>query len=71
MNYWFSINLKRYREERKMSQRQLAQKMNVSQPMISAWENNQKYPLLDKVYDAAKALDISAEDLLRCPDGLV
>ncbi len=68
MNYWFSVNLKRYREERGLSQRQLAKMINTSQPIISAWENNMKYPLIDKAYDVAKALDISISQLLDCPE---
>ena len=68
MNYYFSVNLKRYRIKRGLSQRQLAKMINTSQPIISAWENNMKYPLIDKAYDIASALNISVSQLLDCPD---
>lgn len=66
--YKFSTNLKQYREEKGLSQRQLAKMINVSQPIISAWENNLKYPVIDKIYDIANALNISVLQLLDCPD---
>lgn len=65
--YYFSENLKRYRTQKGLTQRQLAKMINVSQPIICEWETNQKYPLLDKVYDVAKALDIEVEELLKKP----
>lgn len=68
MEYYFSVNLKRYRVERGLSQRQLAKQMNVSQAIVCAWENNLKYPLLDKVYDAARVLEINPYDLLKTPE---
>lgn len=64
MDYCFSANLRRIREEKGMSQRQLAQLMNVSQPAVNDWENNKKYPCVDKVYDAARVLGVTVEDLL-------
>ena len=69
--YCFSENLKRLRKERGLSQRQLAKRMNVSQPVICAWENNMKYPLLDKVYDAARVLGVEVTELLLYPKSSV
>ena len=39
MNY-FSVNLKTLRNEKKLSQSQLAKELGVSNGMISFWENN-------------------------------
>lgn len=63
MEYWFSVNLKRYRKERKMTQAQLAKKIGVSRPLISLWEKNVSYPSIDRVYDIAKALEIDVENI--------
>lgn len=68
MVYWFSENLKRIRKEKGMSQRDLAKRINVSQVIICAWEGNLKYPLLDKVYDVANALDTDITELLKEPE---
>ncbi len=65
MDYCFSANLRRIREQKGMSQRQLAKLMNVSQPAVNDWENNKKYPCIDKIYDAARVLDVSVEDLVK------
>ena len=62
--YNFSKNLKKYRKEKNMSQAELAVGIRVTQQTISAWETDERYPTLDKVYDIAKILDIPVNKLL-------
>lgn len=65
MDYCFSVNLRHFREKKGLTQRQFAQMMNVSQPAVNDWENNKKYPCMDRLYDAARVLGVSVEDLLK------
>lgn len=65
MDYCFSVNLRHFREKKGLTQRQFAQMMNVSQPAVNDWENNKKYPCIDRLYDAARVLGVSVEDLLK------
>ena len=71
MDYSFSVNLRRIREQKGMSQRELAKRMNVSQPAINDWENNKKYPCLDRLYDIARALGVDAEELIKSHESSV
>lgn len=62
--YSFSDNLRRKRREKKLSQKDLADRVGVSQKTISAWELNERYPTLDKVYDLASTLHIDIKELI-------
>ncbi len=64
MEYTFSENLKKARKEQGLSQNELAQSIGVSQQTICAWENNERYPTVDKLYDLAKALKIPTNVLV-------
>lgn len=62
--YSFSSNLREQRKEKKLSQAKLAKGVGVSQKTVSAWELNERYPTIDKVYDIAKFLGISVNALI-------
>jgi transcriptional regulator with XRE-family HTH domain len=62
--YSFSDNLKTIRKKRGMSQAQLADKLGISQRSVSHYEENTRYPTIDKVYDIARALDVTIEELI-------
>lgn len=64
MQYNFSKNLRRIRKERMLSQKELANSIGVSQITISAWERDERYPTIDKVYDVARILKVSADALI-------
>mgnify|MGYP001489273259 CR=1 FL=1 len=60
--------IKRLREERKMTQSQLAAKLNVSDKAISKWETAKGYPDISLVEPIAEALEISVMELLSGND---
>lgn len=64
MEYCFAKNLRKERKRRGMTQIELAGKVGVSQTTVSQWESTEKYPTLDKIYDIANALKISASALV-------
>lgn len=60
--------IKKLREERKMTQVDLAQKLCVSEKTISKWETGKGYPDIAILEDLAKALGISVIELLSGTD---
>lgn len=59
----FSTQLKKARQLRKLSCRELAEKSGVSFDSISKYELDKRTPSIDAVIDLAKALDVSLEYL--------
>ena len=60
----FGERLARLRAERGITQAQLAEKIGSSQRAISAYETVAKYPPTAVVVEIAKALKVSADELL-------
>ena len=60
--------IKRLREERKITQSQLAVKLNVSDKAISKWETGRGYPDITLINPLATALGISVIELLSGQD---
>ena len=66
MNY-FSVNLRTLRNEKQISQSQLAKELNVSNGMISFWENGKYEPTATNIILVAKFFNISIDELLLTP----
>ena len=60
--------IKRLREERKITQQQLAEIMNVSDKAISKWETGRGYPDITLIEPLAKALGVSVIELFSGED---
>lgn len=58
-------NVRKLRAEKSMTQRELADKVGVSQPMIQQIERGSKIPSVVLGRDIAAALGVSIEDLLK------
>lgn len=58
------LQIRYWREKRKMKLRELAQRSGVSYPMLSAYEIGTNPPPLPKLFAIAKALGITVHDLL-------
>lgn len=56
------------RSTAKMSQGDLAEKLNVSRQSISKWETNQSVPEMDKLIQLSDLFHISLDDLVRSKD---
>ncbi len=60
--------IKRLREERKMTQAQLAEKMNVSDKAVSKWETGRGYPDISLIEPLSDALGVSVIELFSGED---
>jgi len=60
-----SSNLKRYRNYRKFSQAELAEKLNISIPFLSDVENGRKWISPNTLVKFASALNIEPYELFR------
>ena len=58
-------NLKKIRKEKKITQATLADVLNVDKSFVSNIENGKTNPTLSTITNIAKALDVSASDLLK------
>lgn len=58
-------NIRNLRKENKMSQEQLAEKLDVSRQSISLWENGQTTPSMDNIMAIAEIFGVSTDALLK------
>lgn len=73
MKYGIGSRIRKYREARKMSQRELAQLIGVSNGRVSNWEQGLNRPDADMIADICRALAVSPSELLDvhlCEDEL-
>lgn len=60
----FSERLKELRKGKKLTQTELASKLNISQKSYSNWETGRTQPTLDNVVKLVKTLETTADYLL-------
>ena len=60
----FGQLVRKYRKEKNMSQEQLALLCNMDRSYLGRIERGEVNPTLEKVYELAKVLNISAQSLL-------
>ena len=58
-------NIRRLREQRGLTQEQLAEQVDVSFQAVSSWERDEYKPDLDNLIQLAKALDVSFSAILE------
>lgn len=58
-------NIKKYREIKRLSQEELAEILDVSQPVISSWESDKTNPNSAQLPRIAQALDIEIPELFK------
>lgn len=63
-----SDNIKKFREEKNLTQQQLADKLYVSRQTICRWENGSRCPDLITAKKLALELDVSMEELISDED---
>ena len=61
----FSINLKRYMNDRGITQKELSEIVGVSAPTVNDWIKAKKYPRIDKVEKMADYFGILKSDLIE------
>ena len=60
----FGDNLRQTRKSKKMSQEQLAEKMNVTRQSVSKWENGESYPEMNNILELCKIFNCKLNDLV-------
>jgi transcriptional regulator with XRE-family HTH domain len=65
LRYVLSMNLKKYRGYRKLSQAELAEKLDISIPFLSDIENGKKWVSPRTLAKIAEVFNIEAYELLR------
>ena len=60
----FSVQLKKLRANRLISQKDLAKQMQVSQATIAGWEIGRSTPSPDNIIKLAQILEVSIDELL-------
>ena len=61
----FAINLKEIREEKNLSQRAVAELLNVPVSTYANWEQGRREPSIGDIYSIIKVLEVSANDLFN------
>ena len=61
----FGDNLKIIRKNKKMSQEELAEKVNVSRQSVSKWENGDAYPEMNNILELCKIFNCKINDLVH------
>ena len=65
MTISFGTNLKALREKKKLSQEDIARKLQISRQSISKWEQGISYPSILYLVPLIKILDCTLEELLK------
>lgn len=64
MKFNIGEKIKKFREARGLSQRQLAERLNISNSRISNWEQGLNRPDADMIAGLCKVLEVSPSELL-------
>ncbi len=61
----FGDNLQNLRKQKRMSQEQLAEKVNVSRQSISKWERGESYPTMNNIMSLCKIFHCKLNDIVH------
>lgn len=64
----FGTKLQDLRREKRISQEELAERLNVSRQAISRWENDKGYPEVDKLIQMSELFEVSIDYLIKDED---
>ena len=64
MNILFSSNIRALRENSRLTQQQLADKLSVTQRKISYWESGKIEPDLESLWRLADFFDVTIDELV-------
>ena len=57
-------NIKKFRESKKLTQEEMAEKLNVTRQAISNWETEKTQPDIETLQKIAQILEISVEEIV-------
>ena len=63
--------LKFLRKKNNLTQNDLADKLSITQPIVSEWENGEKYPHFEALLQLQKVFNISMDELMGVMDNAV
>lgn len=66
-----SEQLKKYRKQENLTQKELAQKLNVSDKTVSSWETGRTYPDISLLINLSSILKVSLDEILKGDIGTV
>lgn len=66
----FGVRLKQARQDKKLTQENVAQELNVSRQTISSWENERSYPDIDSLIRLSDFYHLSLDQLLKEDTGM-
>lgn len=66
-----SEQLKKYRKQKNLTQKQLAMKLNVSDKTVSSWETGRTYPDISLLINLSSILNVSLDEFLKGDTGTV
>lgn len=66
----FGVTLRRLREERGLTQEDVANRLGISGQAVGAWENGRARPRLSKLNELARLLGVDASDLVDMREGI-
>lgn len=69
MKLYIGENLKKLREEKKVTQDNLAEYLGVTYQAVSRWENGAAYPDIELLPEIARFFEVSLEELMGCENG--
>ncbi|MBR2925608.1 MAG: helix-turn-helix transcriptional regulator [Clostridia bacterium] len=65
MNYLLGEKIARARNAKKLTQEQLACRLNISRQTVSHWENDDSQPNVEMLLKLMQVLELEAGDLLK------
>ena len=63
--YIFGNTITIYRKKKKLTQGQLAEKLNVTNQAISKWENGKSFPTMKNIINICCELEIEYKDIIE------
>ncbi len=64
MEYTIGDNIRAFRKERRLTQKQLSERLGVSSSLVSNWEKGINKPAADILADLCAVLEVSPSELL-------
>lgn len=56
--------IKKYREDRNITQDKLAEELNVTRQAVSNWENSKTQPDIDTIFKLSQLFNVSVEEII-------
>lgn len=61
----YKLKLKEVRQNKKISQTELAKLINIDRTVISHYEHSRRFPSLERLVQIAKVLNVTLDDLVE------